>query len=108
MDDLPKCQIPGCQETAGYDEKTKMGPWAYLCETHHEEFGVGIGTKLEKRVKVAYKSDQVPVVMVPLTLDSIATVNCPHCNEPRDVEPDANYTVTCESCGNQYKVVSPI
>ena len=108
MSELPKCDMPNCDEEAKYDEKTKMGPWAYLCETHHQKVGVGIGTKLEKRVKIAAaKTSEVPTVTVPLTLDS-ATVRCPHCGENRTVEPDANYTVECENCGNRYEVVSQI
>lgn len=109
MDELPKCNMPNCEEEAEYDEKTKMGPWAYLCEAHHQEVGVGIGTKLEKRVKIdAPKTLKVPKVFIPLTLDSLATVRCPHCGENRSVEPDANYTVECENCGNSYQVISPI
>ena len=106
MDELPKCQF--CDEQAQYDSKTVLGPWAYLCEKHQREYGCSPTTKLEKRVKIAYKTDKVPFVEVPLTLDSVATVHCPHCNEPRRVEPDADYLVTCESCGNRFKLVPQI
>ena len=111
MDKLPTCDIPNCDEEAKYDEKTKMGPWAYLCEAHHQKVGIGIGTKLEKRVKIAAaKTDKVPIVHIPLekSLESPVYVQCPHCGEERAVEPDANYTVTCESCGNRFEVVSAI
>ena len=107
MDELPKCQF--CDALARYDDKTKMGPWAYMCERHHKVYGVGVGYKLEKRVKIAAeKTDKVPLVSVPLTLDSIAEVRCPHCGETHSVEPDANYIKECESCGNKFKLVSPI
>jgi len=108
-DTLPKCDIPGCNEEAHYDDKTKMGPWGFLCERHEREFGMGIGTRLEKRVNLdVKKTDQIPVVSIPLSLDDVAEVRCPHCGESRTVEPDANYVVTCENCGNKYKVVSEI
>jgi len=107
MAELPKCDICKTQD-AKYDTKTVYGCWGYLCETCYKRYGREPSTKLEKRVKIAYKTDKVPVVTVPLTVDSIATVNCPHCNEPRSVEPDANYIVTCDSCDNTYKLVSVI
>jgi len=102
VSELPKCQF--CDEPAEYDSKTIFGPWAYLCKKHLRKYGCPPTTKLEKRVKIAYKSDEVPTVTVPLTLDSVATVRCPHCNEPRRVEPDADYIATCESCGNRFKL----
>ena len=106
MDELPKCQF--CDSPAEYDSKTVFGAWAYLCEEHQRQYGRPPTTKLEKRVKIAYKTDEVQTVNVPLTLDSVVTVLCPHCNEPRSVEPDANYIVTCESCGNRFRLVSQI
>jgi len=51
------------------------------------------------------KTNQIPVVLVPPGLDD-AEVQCPHCGESRTVELDANYVVTCENCGNKYRVVS--
>lgn len=108
MDELPKCNMPGCNSTAAYDTKTRMGPWGYLCESHYNRYGTAPSTKLEQRVKIAYKSDKIPTVHLPLTLDSIVDISCPHCGESRTVEPDANYTVTCDSCDNKFKVVSPI
>lgn len=38
---LPKCQF--CDRIARYDAKTRMGPWAYLCEHHFGLYGVGLG-----------------------------------------------------------------
>lgn len=31
-------------EPAAYDGKTKDGPWANMCETHFQQYGVGLGT----------------------------------------------------------------
>ena len=46
---LPNCDL--CQNTASYDAKTKMGPWAYLCEQCFSFYGparlgTGLGQKL--------------------------------------------------------------
>lgn len=38
---FPKCDF--CSEKAKYDARTRMGPWAYLCEKHFKEYGVGLG-----------------------------------------------------------------
>jgi hypothetical protein len=29
---------------ANYDGKTTFGPWAYMCDEHFRQFGVGLGT----------------------------------------------------------------
>lgn len=33
-----------CDNQADYDGKTVIGPWAYMCQPHFEELGVGTGT----------------------------------------------------------------
>jgi len=105
--------MPGCNKEAMFDDKTIYGPWANLCEADQKRFGVGIGFRFEKRVKIAAKKTNcVPVVTIPLSedalFDGVAEVQCPHCGESRTVEPDANYVVICENCGNRYKVESQI
>ena len=40
---LPSCDVPGCPNKAGYDCKTKMGPWANLCEEHFGKLSIGLG-----------------------------------------------------------------
>jgi len=47
-------------------------------------------------------------VTVPMTWDSVATIYCPYCGEPKRVEPDANYEIKCESCKKKYQVHSLI
>jgi len=37
-------------EKAGYDGKTKMGPWAYMCRLHWRQFGIGLGTGKGQRL----------------------------------------------------------
>lgn len=107
------CKQDGVEEFAEYDGRTKTGNWAYMCQKHFDEHGVGLGLgkgqKLEVQVKIdAAKTDEVPIVEVPLSLDDTCEVACPHCGETRTVEPDANYVVTCEGCGNKYRVMSQI
>ena len=58
MTELPSCDI--CKrekripvEPAEYDVKTTLGPHAYLCQEHFEEYGTPIGTKLVKPTKQA-------------------------------------------------------
>jgi hypothetical protein len=41
---IPRCDIRGCSNDAGYDGKTNLGPWAYMCEKHFKELGIGLGT----------------------------------------------------------------
>jgi hypothetical protein len=53
------------------------------------------------------KKDKIPVVSVPMTLDSTVDVECPRCGESRCVEPDANYLITCD-CGKKYQLRSEI
>lgn len=48
VSDLPTCDIHQYDKgdgnvPAGYDGKTKMGPWASMCEPCFEEVGVGLG-----------------------------------------------------------------
>ena len=38
---LPKCDF--CDRQAAYDGKTKMGPWANMCEAHFNVYGIGLG-----------------------------------------------------------------
>jgi len=110
-DTLPQCDF--CERDAEYDAPTKDGPWAYMCEHHFRVHASAnapaLGTKLVKRtLKVVQTPEKIKSVMVPMTLDDIAEVSCPYCGTSRTVEPDANYTVTCEGCGHKYKIYSMI
>ena len=107
------CKMDGVDKPAEYDGKTYPGPWAYMCKEHFLEHGIGLGLgrgqKLEVQPKLdAKKTEEIPTVEVPLNLDDVCEVQCPHCGESRTVEPDANYVVTCEGCGNKYEVISAI
>jgi len=41
-----------CRREAKYDGKTKMGPWAYMCEFHFRQFGLGLGSGKGQRLNV--------------------------------------------------------
>lgn len=55
---MPPCDIPGCTTIAGFDAKTKWGPWAFLCLAHYATeaasatLGVGLGQALVLREEV--------------------------------------------------------
>lgn len=105
--------MDGVDRPAKYDGRTEAGPWANMCQEHFDEHGVGLGLgrgqMLEVQPKInAARTDKIPVVVIPLSLDDDCEVACPHCGETRTVEPDANYVVTCEGCDNKYRVVSQI
>ena len=38
---MDECQF--CNKEAKYDDKTKMGPWAYMCTKCFQNYGVGLG-----------------------------------------------------------------
>lgn len=110
--EMPDCDF--CEAPAPYDDKTHQGPWGNMCEEHYKQHGVGIGSKrvLIQKVKVEPKAG-IPTVTFKLTkrimydLD-YPKVKCPHCGQSRTCEMDAHYEVTCESCGNGYRISSPV
>lgn len=36
-----KCDF--CYSIAKYDGKTKTGPWAFMCNQHFKQYGLGLG-----------------------------------------------------------------
>lgn len=120
VSELPNCDVcaqAGVQRTAEFDSPTRFGgSWAYLCEQHMNAFGDRrIGTKLvlQQKRQATKHFNQTPVATFKLTERIVfdidyPTVKCPWCSEPRICEMDANYTVTCEACGNKYHIRSPI
>lgn len=52
VDHIPNCDI--CMDTtpAEYDAKSKQGPWAYMCQRHFEQHGVGLGMGRGQRLKL--------------------------------------------------------
>jgi len=58
--ELPKCDIPGCDQTAHYDGKTKQGPWANMCEEHFQKLGVGLGLGKGQKLILIGGKDEMP------------------------------------------------
>jgi hypothetical protein len=54
---LPPCDIhlseKGTEVMASFDAKTRLGPWANLCEACFAEHGIGLGTGLGQRLVLA-------------------------------------------------------
>ena len=48
---LPVCDF--CGDTAAYDGKTFLGPWANMCEDDFALYGIGVGTGLGQRLTLA-------------------------------------------------------
>ena len=49
--DVISCDF--CDKVARYDARMNMGSWAYMCEKHFDEHGIGLG--LGKGQKITYK-----------------------------------------------------
>ena len=52
VDALPECNICLDGTPAEYDAKTTMGPWAYLCQPHFDQIGMGLGLGIGQRLVV--------------------------------------------------------
>ena len=44
------CWERGIVREAKYDGKTRMGPWAYMCESCFQRYGTGLGLGHGKRL----------------------------------------------------------
>ena len=113
VNELPACDF--CGAPAPFDDRTTKGPWANMCKKHQEEYGFSIGTKrvLIRKRKATRTFDKVPTATFEITMAIMSEakmpkVSCPWCGQKRTCEMDANYLVTCESCGKPYRISSPI
>jgi len=53
---IPGCDF--CKQRAQYDGKTNMGAWAYMCEAHFRQYGVGVGLGRGQRLILATKPEK--------------------------------------------------
>ena len=53
---LPECDF--CGETARYDGKTKVGPWANMCDVCFHRHGIGLGLDQGQELILAVKSNK--------------------------------------------------
>jgi len=115
FEELPRCDF--CGEPARFDAMTNLPghPAACFCEhcfLIYARMPPPWLTILEKQPKVEYQSDAVPVITVPVTLETIfwdVFVLCPHCRiKFQFAELDAEGIRTCDCCGNQYMLRSEL
>lgn len=53
VQDISLCQFRHTEPTlATVDGKTTMGPWAFMCDAHHNQYGVGLGEGKGQRLIV--------------------------------------------------------
>ena len=38
------CDAASTKTTANYDGRTTFGAWAFMCDAHFQQYGVGVGT----------------------------------------------------------------
>ena len=86
MTHIPECDI--CKYDHGksgvpasYDGKTKMGPWANMCEQHFRQHGVGLGTG--KGQKLSWKNGDPVDWSAGYPMD-------PETGENLDIDPDTD------------------
>lgn len=111
---MPECDVCVSEGVSDPNEAVwdaplrEIGTWAYLCRDHKHLGDLGAAIHLRPHPEEQPDSETVKSVSIPLTLDSVVTVECPTCGHPRRAEPDARYTVTCEDCGQRYKLESQL
>ena len=58
LNDIRLCDFcVGQKRTAQYDGKTKVGPWAYMCEEHFQIYGIGLGPGRGQRLLYRKKGE---------------------------------------------------
>lgn len=54
--ELPNCDFCKANPTpAAYDGKTTFGPWANMCDTHFQRFGIGLGLGKGQKLLLKHK-----------------------------------------------------
>ena len=56
------CHELGTHVQASYDGRTKWGPWAYMCEDHFKQHGMGLGLGNGQRLKFQAKEKAQEIV----------------------------------------------
>lgn len=56
-----------CDKPAAYDGKTKRGPWAWMCENHFAERGVGLGLGYGQRLILVTPEELAAHIAEPIT-----------------------------------------
>lgn len=54
--ELPKCNFCKVNSTpAAYDGKTILGSWGYMCDTHFQHYGIGLGLGKGQKLVLKHK-----------------------------------------------------
>ena len=53
---LPDCDF--CGDEAHYDGKTKLGPWAYMCDPCFRDNGIGLGLGKGQKLIVSKEAEE--------------------------------------------------
>ena len=104
--ELPICSFD-CMEKAKYDAPTQNGSWAFMCPEHMQQHGqMNCATELIEGI-----ADHVPGPAVTAICDiEKSTIHgdlillCPHCDQERRLELDAEGDFNCEGCGRALTV----
>ena len=118
--ELPKCDF--CDRPALYDGKTRMGPWANMCETHFNSHGIGVGTGVGQKLIPRKALGEAEKIRAPSVEEETVTMTeedleaatmedmwypvCPYCSAETPAEPDAT-AVYCQACDRRFKIENP-
>lgn len=121
VEKLPMCDF-SCGRQALYDGRTKQGPWAYMCEEHFKQHGVGLGTGRGQRLiprKALGEAEKIrgepgKELSVTMTKENFETAamegvwypTCPYCGAETPAEPDA-HNVYCQACSRRFEIINP-
>jgi len=120
VQELPKCDF--CDRQGLYDGKTRMGPWAYMCEAHFTSHGIGVGTGVGQKLIPRKALGEAEKIRAPEVEEETVTMTegdleaatmegawypvCPYCGTETPAEPDA-HAVYCEACSRRFKIENP-
>lgn len=59
VSERPSCDFCNISTPAMIDGKTKMGPWANMCNKHYAMYGVGLGLGLGQRLMTVVEDGSI-------------------------------------------------
>jgi len=75
--EISMCEFDGCAEPAVVDGKTRIGPWANMCELHFQKYGIGLGTGKGQKIEGAVETVKASE---PKVEDTKPKFHCGHCH----------------------------
>lgn len=107
VDSLPKCDLCG-KKTATYDAPTRQGPWANMCTSCYEKFGIRNGTGSKLKTRGTMTGSSTPLKGTDTWNGDERLVTCPSCGHEHLMEPDASGTFVCHDCNQMIWIDSLI